>query len=248
MSADSKLDGDRTRILHLALTHAQGAWVDSLESLLEPRWDVEVVAAHTSFEWVRHAVLTGQADMLLVDMGTDGHDVLAHMPAMFAAQPRLSVVGLGDSPDRDLLMAAIRAGVRGWVVPTASIDQMVRVLHGVAAGESWFPPRLMSRVLDVLLESKESREAAFGSLAMLSPRELEILRCLVHGLTRQQIAEDYFLSPHTVRTHINNVLRKLDVHSTLAAVAVARRAGLSEAAAPAAVTSDRPGTRRGARA
>jgi DNA-binding NarL/FixJ family response regulator len=232
MSAQSEPSAEPRPVLRLALTHAQGAWVDSLASLLEPRWDVEVVAAHTSFDWVRHAVLTGQADMLLVHMDTDGYDVLAHMSAMFAAQPRLSVVGLGDSHDRNLLMAAIRSGVRGWVVPTASVDQMVRVLHGVAAGESWFPPRLMSRVLDVLLETKESRDQASGFLAILSRRELEILRCLAQGLTRQQIAEQYFLSPHTVRTHINNLLRKLDVHSTLAAVSLARRAGLSEAAAP----------------
>ncbi|HET8560601.1 MAG TPA: LuxR C-terminal-related transcriptional regulator, partial [Marmoricola sp.] len=93
-------------------------------------------------------------------------------------------------------------------------------------GETWFPPVLMTRVLDVLLQARERREQAGSVLDTLSRRELEILACLAKGLTRAQIAERYVLSPHTVRTHINNLLHKLDVHSTLAAVSLARRVGL----------------------
>lgn len=63
----------------------------------------------------------------------------------------------------------------------------------------------------------------------LTPREREVLRCMVAGLGRKAVAERLFLSPHTVRTHMQNVLGKLGVHSTLAAVALARRAGVGPA-------------------
>ena len=62
---------------------------------------------------------------------------------------------------------------------------------------------------------------------MLSAREREILECLALGMTRTQIVERFTLSPHTVRTHIGHVLTKLEVHNTLSAVSIARKAGLA---------------------
>ena len=215
-------------VIQLAVAHPMRAWVDALETLLEPRWDIDVVAAHTNCEWVRHAVLTGRADSLLTFVDTPASGLLARLADLFEANTALSVVGLSDSQDRHLLSTAVRAGVRGWVEPTASVDHLVRVLHGVAAGETWFPPRLMTPVLDALLDAKDTREQATAVLSSLSAREVEVLQCLAQGLTRQEIADRYFLSPHTVRTHINNLLHKLDVHSTLAAVSVARQLGLPD--------------------
>ncbi|HET6699673.1 MAG TPA: response regulator transcription factor [Nocardioidaceae bacterium] len=214
------------KTLTIAVSHPLRSWVAALETLLEPRTDIDVVAAHTGTAWVRHAALTGQADLLLLSLEPGRAESLRMLPELFAAHPELTVVGLSESQDRALLFAAIQAGVRGWVEPTASVDHLVRVLHGVAAGETWFPPVLMTRVLDVLLQARERREQAGSVLDTLSRRELEILACLAKGLTRAQIAERYVLSPHTVRTHINNLLHKLDVHSTLAAVSVARRLGV----------------------
>ncbi|HET6625981.1 MAG TPA: response regulator transcription factor [Nocardioidaceae bacterium] len=221
--------GEAAPVITLALTHPMRAWVQALEMLLEPRWDIEVVAAHTSPQWVRHTVLNGQASVLLTHLQPPVNGLSGMLEGLFAANPRLSVVALSDSEDPALVCAAVRAGVRGWVEPTASVEHLVRVLHGVAAGETWFPPRLTTVVLESLLESAQTRERATAVVSSLSAREIEVLGCLARGLTRQQIADQYFLSPHTVRTHINNVLRKLDVHSTLAAVSIARQIGLTDA-------------------
>ncbi|MGH3479767.1 MAG: response regulator transcription factor, partial [Nocardioidaceae bacterium] len=103
-------------------------------------------------------------------------------------------------------------------------------IRGVSRGEAWFPPAFVTKLLDSLLKAEETRLDSLGVLSALSTRELEVLKCLMEGLTRRDIAERFVLSPHTVRTHINNMLRKLDVHSTLAAVSIARQAGLGEQA------------------
>jgi DNA-binding NarL/FixJ family response regulator len=215
-------------VVNVVLTHPMRAWVEALETLLEPRWDIEVVAAHTSPKWVRHAVVTLKPDLLLTHVAPPVSELTDMVGELFAAHPALRVVALSESPEPFLVTGAVRAGVRGWVQLTDSVDHMVRVLHGVARGESWFPPPLVTHVIDELLESAESREKATAVLSALSSRELEVLECLAQGQTRTQIAERYFLSPHTVRTHINNVLRKLDVHTTLAAVSIARQVGLAE--------------------
>lgn len=213
--------------IQLALLHPMRAWVEALEGLLEGRGDIEVVAAHTQLDWVRHAVLNGSANVLVIHLDGNGAG-LATLRELFTARPELRIAALSEATDPAHVSAAVRAGVRGWVEPTASIDHFIRVVQGVARGESWFPPPLMATVLDSLLRSTEARQQADDALSALSVREREILKFLAQGLTRQEIAERFCLSPHTVRTHINNVLRKLDVHSTLAAVSIARQVGLSE--------------------
>ena len=80
-----------------------------------------------------------------------------------------------------------------------------------------------------LTTARRDRTESERLVDTLTPREKQILRCMVAGLGRQAVAERLYLSPHTVRTHMQNVLGKLGVHSTLAAVAVARRAGVSPA-------------------
>jgi DNA-binding NarL/FixJ family response regulator len=218
--------GGGESVLKVAISHPMRTWADALERLLAPRWDIEVVTSHSTPSWVRHAVVNQQVDILLTHASPPANDLREVLADLFAQNPRLGVVVLSDSRDRTLLSAAIRAGVRGWVEPSASLEHLVRVLHGVARGETWFPPALMTPVLDVLLDDRESTDRNESVLSGLSAREIEVLACLVEGATRLEIADRLSLSPHTVRTHINNMLHKLDVHSTLAAVSIARQAGL----------------------
>ena len=215
-------------VLRVALLHPMRIWVDSMESLLRNRWDIDLVAAHTSTDWVMHAVTTGQVDILLLHMGTTDHELAGRLDDLRAVNPSLKVVGLSDADDPRLVLSAVRAGVRGWVEPTVSLEQLVATLHGVARGEAWIPPHLLSSVLDSLVTAQETREELGTALQALSAREVDILTCLVHGMSRQEIADRYVLSTHTVRTHINNLLRKLGVHSTLAAVSIARQVGLPD--------------------
>ncbi|WP_239074977.1 LuxR C-terminal-related transcriptional regulator, partial [Streptomyces sp. SID10853] len=91
------------------------------------------------------------------------------------------------------------------------------------------PPALLTGVLRELTSAHRHRSEGELLVEALTPREREVLRCMVAGLGRKAVAERLFLSPHTVRTHMQNVLGKLGVHSTLAAVALARRAGVGPA-------------------
>lgn len=222
-SAERQPQADAIRVV---LAHPLRAWVEALERLLQTHWDIEVVSAHTSLDWARHAIMTGQADVLVTNLEPPGSQSFALFEQLGEAAPETRIVVISEADDPELLGTAIRLGVRGWVEPAASMDHLVNVLHGVMRGETWMPPRLMAGVLETLLSTARARDEANELVAALSQRETEILRCLAEGMTRQEIAARFCLSPHTVRTHINNLLHKLDVHSTLAAVSLARRVGL----------------------
>ena len=143
--------------------------------------------------------------------------------------PRLRTVMLAERDDPRHAAAALQAGAGGWVAKDCSLSRLLQVIRGVLKDETHLPPALLTGVLRELTASRKHRSESERLVESLTPRELEVLRCMVAGLGRKAVAERLFLSPHTVRTHMQNVLGTLGVHSTLAAVALARRAGIGPA-------------------
>jgi DNA-binding NarL/FixJ family response regulator len=208
--------------LRLALLHPQRIWAETLESMLHNWPGIDVVMTHTTYQWTWGAVSRGAVDLAVVSL--DGSGVVPQqLEGLRKAWPDLAMVVISDSTDSDLIAATIRAGVRGWVRPSASIEHLVQTVHGVRNGETWLPPDVTTAALEWLLNAEKTRVTSRRAISRLSERELEILDCLAQGMTRDEIGQRYRLSPHTVRTHINHVLHKLGVHSTLAAVSLANK-------------------------
>ena len=212
-----------TRPVRLAMLHHQRTWAETVEGLLGARYDVEVVVSHTDWNWVCGSVSRGDVDVVLVSLGDGGFEP-SHVSRLKEAWPGIAVVVVSESGDPDLVTAAVRAGARGWLSPATCARELVQGLHAVTHGQTWLPPLLTTAVLDRLLTEERVRGESQSSVARLSPRELEILNCLAAGMTRREIGESFHLSQHTVRTHINHILRKLEVHSTLAAVSIVNKA------------------------
>ncbi|MER5863813.1 response regulator transcription factor [Kitasatospora sp. NPDC002040] len=141
--------------------------------------------------------------------------------------PELRAVVLAGEDDPRRAVRALQAGACGWVAKDSSLPRLMAVIRGVLRDETHLPPALLTGVVRELTAARRDRTESERLVESLTPREEEVLRCMVAGLGRQAVAERLYLSPHTVRTHMQNVLGKLGVHSTLAAVAVARRAGVS---------------------
>lgn len=143
-----------------------------------------------------------------------------------SAQPGVRTVVLAERDDPRRAAAALQAGACGWVAKDCSLSRLLAVIRGVLRDETHLPPALLTGVLRELTAARKHRTESERLVESLTPREREVLRCMVAGLGRKAVAERLYLSPHTVRTHMQNVLGKLGVHSTLAAVALARRAGV----------------------
>lgn len=187
---------------------------------------VEATAVCTFGEAAR-AVGERRRDALVVDVNLLASEAvpLAESPWFRRLDLPVVVVSEGD-PSDGLAGAAVRAGVRGWVSTDSSMRHLLTVIHGVLHGETWLPPPLLTQVLDELISVRESLEAEAGRLAELTDREREVLSCLAAGMSRAEIGRHLFLSTNTVRTHVQNLMTKLDVHSSVAAVAIANRLGL----------------------
>ncbi|MFJ9853392.1 response regulator transcription factor [Streptomyces sp. NPDC101150] len=165
---------------------------------------------------------------------------IALVSGLRTSHPYLRTVVLAERDDPRRAAAALQAGASGWVAKDCSLSRLLAVIRGVLRDETHLPPALLTGVLRELTAARKHRSESERLVESLTPREREVLRCMVAGLGRKAVAERLFLSPHTVRTHMQNVLGKLGVHSTLAAVALARRAGVGPAEVEAAKATAAP--------
>jgi DNA-binding NarL/FixJ family response regulator len=153
-----------------------------------------------------------------------GLDLLEDI-ARLATRPK--VVVLSASRDPEQIVAALRAGVDAWLLKTEGYNVLVEVAADAYGGVMHLPATSLREVVTRLLDDGRSRPREETFIDSLSPRELQVLRHLVAGVSRDEIAGRMFISTHTVRTHIQHLLRRADVHSTVALVARAREAGVT---------------------
>ena len=107
----------------------------------------------------------------------------------------------------------------------APMAELVQAIRTVTAGEIWVSPAVLSRMLPAVLPSADGTKAE-NRVFLLTGAEREVLALMVNGLANAAIAERLHLSIHTVRTHVHNLQKKLNVHSKLAAIALAHRMGI----------------------
>ena len=125
----------------------------------------------------------------------------------------------------DMLLHAIEAGVDGY---TSEVDGLETAVRRVVHGEAVVPPAMLGSLLRRLIQRRREAENAAERLAELTRREREVLHLLVGGLDQNGIATALFISPETARTHVQRVLRKLEVHSRREAIALVAQTGLAK--------------------
>ena len=157
-------------------------------------------------------------DLVLLDVSMPGWDGIATAGRIAIACPATVIVMLTMSGDKDKLLAAFKAGARGYVLKGVSARELADVVRKAMAGEVVVPPSIAAEML-VSLTHKQAPDP----LQELTEREREILALIGTGLTNREIGERVFLSEKTVKHYFTNILQKLQVRSRVEAVLLASR-------------------------
>jgi DNA-binding NarL/FixJ family response regulator len=212
----------RPDVRHVLIVDDQVSFAEALAYRLDAEPGVHAFAA-TTVQQARWVLAQRHVDVLLLNVDLEGGQGIEFAREAAAEHPAVRVVAVTASEAEDQILEALDAGIVGWVPKDESVQYLMAVVYGTLCGETWIPPRLLTRVIAELKATRHHRSDHDQSLAALTRREKEVLECLVSGMTRDEIADRLYLSRNTVRTHIQNSLKKLNVHSTLAAVSLARR-------------------------
>ena len=224
-------------VLDLLRTHAQedGA-LRVLRFLTDREWDVLRCIMHglstdDMAEQLGVHVSTARTHVqnLLGKFGVHSRLQVAALVTAHASKEswsRLGIVSVPAAADDDRVAEAVHMGVRDWVVKESAMEALLAAVREAAGGEAHLSAALLTRDLASLSDQRPVFTHESEVVALLTTRELDVLRCLSEGLSGNQIGALLHVSPNTVRTHRRSILHKLNVHSTLTAVALARSAGI----------------------
>ena len=205
-------------------------FAEAIKHLLASADGLEVVGASATGEDAVEVARRERPDLILMDFELPGIDGIEATRAVKAAMPATHIVMVTAYEDSTLIARAVEAGASGFVPKSLGPDELVEAIHRVAGGELVLPTLDIDVVLTNLQRSAASRSRAGGLLRQLTSRELEILQMITEGHSTSEIAEHFFLSPLTVKSHVKNIYSKLGVHSKLEAVTFALRHGAVEVA------------------
>jgi DNA-binding NarL/FixJ family response regulator len=170
-----------------------------------------------------HLFRTEKPNLLIVDVHLPDASGIEFVKTALEQDDSLRALIISGDPDPSIVVEALRSGAQGFVRKVGGTEELIEAVRTVERGETFLSPALLAPVIGELLSRQRTRTDAELKLATLSSRERQVLECLVEGLDRAAIAERLFISMNTVRTHAQNVFAKLQVHSSIEAVAIERR-------------------------
>ena len=161
-------------------------------------------------------------DVVLLDLklsaGSD-YEGLSLCATLSGAYPGIGLLVLTTFLDENLVVRAVHAGARGYVVKDVDTTELVRAIRAISAGESAFDSRSAAAVVRSMSGRSEPRK-------QLTDREIEVLKLLAAGLSNNKIGEKLFISATTAKFHVSNIMRKLEVSRRAEAVYAASKRGL----------------------
>ncbi len=217
-------------IARLLLVDDHALFREGLKAIINAQPDFEVVGeAGDGLEAVVKAREL-RPDLVLMDIRMPGMDGLEALLRIRHAAPETKVVVLTVENDQQQLFRAVKYGAQGYLLKELPAQKVLEMLRAALRGEAALPPALAACILEEFRRLSRQQETAASSseITPLTPREAEVLSRIALGATDKEIAAALHISLYTVKSHVRNILSKLQVNSRHEAARYARQLGLIE--------------------
>ncbi len=202
-------------------------WRDAVERDLQDHgFDVVGVAANGSEALARFPAC--RPHVVVLDLQIPAPNGVEVTAEVIRQDPSARVLILSASGEQDDVLAAVKAGATGYLVKSASRSELLDAVRRVANGDTVFTPGLAGLVLGEYRRLSDTPAEAKDGAPRLTERETEVLRMVAKGLSYKQIADRLVLSHRTVQNHVQNTLRKLQLHNRVQLVRYAIEQGLDD--------------------
>lgn len=162
-----------------------------------------------------------QPDLVVMDIGLPRLDGITATQQIKAALPHTRIVMLTSHTTENEIIAALSSGADAYCIKGANVDRLLAAISAAQEGATYLDPQIARQVIGHLKPTTPQ-----GNIAHLSERESEVLKLMVEGYSNPQIAQQLYLSPNTVKTHVRGIMNKLAVDDRVQAAVKALREGL----------------------
>lgn len=219
------MESEQTKRLRVSIVEDHDIFRKRLTELLQFYKELEVVliadSAESFFEKLHRFEGENLPEVILMDIELPGISGIEATFQLRQNHPEVEIIMFTVFEDDERIFESINVGASGYLLKDTAIDDVVRSIKEIKEGGSAISPSIAKKVLEMLKNpSKKPAEKEVVPFN-LSNSELKILEHVILGKTNKQIAEDVFLSPWTVKTHIKNIYKKMHVSSRAAAVRLA---------------------------
>ncbi len=193
---------------------------DGIVLALNSQPDIEVVDQGATARDAIHIVQECDLDAIVLDACTLGRSMDV-VETILRQNPRIGIVMLAETADEESVYAALRRGVRGYLLKGTNRAELVQTLRVLSQGQSFISPSLAAKLLMRSGPAPIAEAKPAGQLPHLTPREHQILSILVQGRSNKEIGNRLDLSEKTIKHHLTNILQKLRVRNRVEAALMA---------------------------
>jgi len=163
-----------------------------------------------------------QPQLLIVDYNINNYVTVDDLKTVRDISPLTNTLVISNDDNKPRILAVLQTGVVGYLTKDCDKEEILAGIQATARGEKFF----CQKVLDIIMERHFAPEPEANDFSSLTTREKEILKLIASGKSTQQVADDLFLSPHTVHTHRKSIIKKLNIKSPTQFVIYALDMGL----------------------
>jgi two-component system nitrate/nitrite response regulator NarL len=215
------------REISILLVDDQRIFVDVLATHLEHAPGVSSVTPAYGLDEARVLARSKQPDVVLLDYHVRDEIATTAIADLRAAPSAPDVLMLSATEETEAVVDALECGASGWVVKGYGVEELLHATEEVLLGRMYLDPATVRPVVERLLQRATTATSLPSFLDGLTGRQMDVLRCLMAGMTRAEAARRLFITTNTVRTHAQALLKAAGEHSTLALVARARELGVT---------------------
>ena len=212
-------------MIKILLADSQVLTAAGLISILSEKADLLISGEVTTSSHLEELMNRHLPDLLIVDYNLPGYispGVLAGLRIDF---PQTNVLVVSSDNDKASILRVLQSGVLGYLTKECSREEILMAVYAVARGEKFF----CHKILNIIMEKHFNPAPVEVLSGILTVRETEILKLLASGYSTQKVADELYLSPHTVHTHRKSIIKKLNIKSPTEFVIYALDFGLIKA-------------------
>src|SRR5438132_3521327 len=220
--------------IRVVIADSHDLFRQGLASLLSRQPGVVIVGEAHDGDEARAMATELQPDVLLMEMRMAKVDGLPTVLEIMAENPNTSVAILTSSEEDSDLLAAVKSGIKGYLLKNSSLDELVRAVQALAQGGAYFSSTMFTKVLQEFTHLSRRRDLQeVKGIDALTEREKDVLRLVAKGSTNRDIANELIITENTVKVHLRNILDKLQLRNRQQAAAYAVQEGLVSKVTPA---------------